>query len=726
VNFSASGVDPIQVAGLQISHDMLGMLGIAPIAGREFTPDDDAARGPAVALISESLWRSTFAGSLTAVGQSIRIDDRPHEIVGVVPDTSDFGVLQILAAAAYGRGFAARGERTRVDVWLPLQADPEALPRSTHPMFMLGRLAPGSTVAAAQGELAGIAADLERTYPENKARSINVEPLAQIVFGKVRPMLFVLLGAVGLVLLVACVNVAGLLVARGAARAREVAVRRALGATQGQLLRQFLAESLVLTLVAAAAGVALAHLGVRALVGLAPADVPRLALVSIDLPILAVTLGVSVVVAMVFGFIPTLQARTIDVQSTLKNDGGMRGATGSGPSRVRGALVVAELALAVMLLVGAGLLIRSFLNLESVETGFDAQGVLKAEYKLPGTRYPVNFRLWPNFQEQHAFTQAVFARAAGLPGVVSAAVAGNHPLDPGYTNSFFVVGRRDEARTWPEISVRRVTPGYFRTVGLPLVRGRLFADQDATDAAPVCLVNEASAARFFAGRDPIGAQIMLYGAARTIVGVVADERFHGLGEAAPIAMYLPLAQAPSADGAGVLMVRTEGDPNALASAVRGVIRERDPSLAVFGVEPLEATVSRSISERRFAMLLLGLFAATALALGAVGIHGVLSYEVSRRRREIGIRMALGAKPDGILRLIVGQGARFTAMSIVLGGLGAFALARFLSALLFGVGAWDPATLVAVAIVMSAAALAATAIPAWRAAHTDPAVALKGE
>jgi predicted permease len=429
---------------------------------------------------------------------------------------------------------------------------------------------------------------------------------------------------------------------------------------------------------------------------------------------------------MVFGFIPTLQARTIDVQSTLKNDGGMRGATGSGPSRVRGALVVAELALAVMLLVGAGLLIRSFLNLESVETGFDAQGVLKAEYKLPGTRYPVNFRLWPNFQEQHAFTQAVFARAAGLPGVVSAAVAGNHPLDPGYTNSFFVVGRRDEARTWPEISVRRVTPGYFRTVGLPLVRGRLFADQDATDAAPVCLVNEASAARFFAGRDPIGAQIMLYGAARTIVGVVADERFHGLGEAAPIAMYLPLAQAPSADGAGVLMVRTEGDPNALASAVRGVIRERDPSLAVFGVEPLEATVSRSISERRFAMLLLGLFAATALALGAVGIHGVLSYEVSRRRREIGIRMALGAKPDGILRLIVGQGARFTAMSIVLGGLGAFALARFLSALLFGVGAWDPATLVAVAIVMSAAALAATAIPAWRAAHTDPAVALKGE
>ena len=288
------------------------------------------------------------------------------------------------------------------------------------------------------------------------------------------------------------------------------------------------------------------------------------------------------------------------------------------------------------------------------------------------------------------------------------------------------MGRREEARTWPEISVRRVTPGYFRTVGLPLVRGRLFSDQDATPAAPVCLVNEASAARFFGDRDPIGAQISLYGAARTIVGIVANERFQGLSEGAPIAMYLPLAQAPSADGAGVLIVRTEGDANALASAVRGVIRERDPSLAVFGVEPLETTVSRSVSERRFAMLLLGLFALMALTLGAIGVHGVLSYEVASRRREIGIRMALGARPDGILKLIVGRSALLTLLAIILGGAGAFALTRFLQALLFGVGVWDPATLVAVVFVMVVVALAATAVPAWRAARTDPAVALRGE
>jgi putative ABC transport system permease protein len=726
VNLSASGVDPVQVAGLSVTFDLLPMLGVKPIVGRGFTPEEDTAKGPAVALISESLWRTMFSGNPSVTSQTIRVDDRPYEIVGVVPDTSDFGVLQILAAAAYGRGFAARGERTRVDVWRPFQADPQALPRSTHPMFMMGRIAPGASAAAAQGELSGIAADLEHAYPENKARSINVEALQDVVFGKVRPMLYVILGAVGLVLLVACVNVANLLLASSAARAQEVAIRRALGATRGQLLRQFLVESMLITLIAAAAGLAFAYAGLRVLVAVGPADVPRLMLVSIDTRILAVTLGLSILVGLTFGLIPTLQARTLDLQRTLKDDGGSRGAAGPGSTRLRGMLVVAELALAVMLLAGAGLLIRSFWNLERVDAGFHAEGVLKAEYKLPGTRYPVNFRVWPNFQEQHAFTAAILERASALPGVISAAVAGNHPLDPGYTNSFFVVGRRDEARTWPEISVRRVTPGYFTTVGLTLVRGRLFSDQDATSAPPVCLVNEASAARFFGDRDPIGAQISLYGAARTIVGIVANERFQGLSEGAPTAMYLPLAQAPSADGAGVLIARTDGDPDALASAVRGVIRERDPSLAVFGVEPLETTVSRSVSERRFAMLLLALFAVMALALGAIGVHGVLSYEVARRRREIGIRMALGARPDGILKLVVGRSAMLTALAIVLGSVGAFALTRFLRAMLFGVGVWDPATLAAVVVVMVIVALTATAMPAWKAARTDPAMALRGE
>ena len=417
------------------------------------------------------------------------------------------------------------------------------------------------------------------------------------------------------------------------------------------------------------------------LVALAPAGVPRLALVSIDLPILAATLGVSLLVGLVFGLIPTLQGRGIDLHSTLA-DSGTRGTAGPGRARLRGALVVVELSLAVMLLTGAGLLVRSFWNLQEVDAGFEARSVLKAEYKLPGTRYPANFSVWPNFAEQHAFTAAILLRAAALPGVASAAVAGNHPLDPGYTNSFFVVGRRDEARAWPEISVRRVTAGYFRTVGLALGSGRLLAEADTTDATPVCVVNEAAAGRFFPGRNPIGAEIRIFGAARRIVGVVADEKFHGLSEASP--------------------------------------------LAVFGVEPLATTVSRSVAERRFAMRLLGLFAAMALALGAVGIHGVLSYEVLSRRREIGIRMALGARPDGILGVFVRQSAASTALALVIGAAGAFALTRFLATLLYGVGATDSATLATVALLMTGVALAATAAPAWRAARTDPAAALRGE
>jgi predicted permease len=492
------------------------------------------------------------------------------------------------------------------------------------------------------------------------------------------------------------------------------------------LLRQFLVESALLTLAAAATGISLAYVGLEALIALAPADVPRLGLVSIDRTILGVTLAVSALCGLAFGLIPALQARHIDMQSTLKDDGASRGTAGPGRARLRAVLVVAELAFAVMLLTGAGLLIRSFWNLQQVDAGFRAGGVLKAQYKLPPARYPASLREWPNFKEQHAFTHAVLERSSALPGVSSAAIAGNHPLDPGFTNSFFIVGRRDEARGWPEISVRRVTAGYFQTVGLTLSSGRLLSDRDGTSSPAVSVINRAAADRFFAGRDPLGAEIQLYGSPRTIVGVVANEKFQGLSREAPLAVYLPLTQAPSVDGAGVLLVRTGGDPNALAAAVRGALRERDPGLAIFGVEPLAATVSRSVSQRRFAMLLLGLFAGTSLLLGAVGIHGVLSYDVARRRREIGIRMALGARRTGILRLIAGQSAVLTAVALLVGAGGAFALTRFLGALLFGVGPYDPVTLAAVAALMAIVAMAATTLPAWRAARTDPAAALRAE
>jgi len=724
VNLTPPSGDPVRLAALSVTREFLPLLGIAPVLGRSFTEDEDRARGPAVALISESLWERMFGRDPAAIGKTVRLDERPYSIVGVIPDAADFGVLQVLTAAAYSRGFADRSDRARVDVWTPLQADPQSLPRDTHPIFVLGRLAPGMTPASVQQEMSAIATDLEKTYPSNDGRGVFVEPLASVVFDPVRPALLLLLGTVALVALVACVNVANLLLARGAARLREVAVRTALGAGDGRIARQFFVESLVLTLAAAAAGVALAYAGTGALVAIAPGDVPRLSSVAIDVRVLAATLGLSALVALLFGTVPTLQARRVDLLSALKSESGASAGSRRGRGRLRAALVVAELALAVVLVTGAGLLIKSFWHVQEVDPGFRAAGVLKAEYQLPPSRYPVDFKVWPDFKEMHAFTDSLLARASALPGVASAAIAGNHPLDPGFTNSFVVVGREAEAKTWPEISVRRVTPGYFRTVGLPLRRGRLLGDTDRTTAQPVLIVNEAAAGRFFPGRDPIGSRIAFWGAARTIVGVVANEKFHGVAEADPIAVYVPLAQAPSANGAGVLLVRTNGDPAAVAPAVRAAIRDTDPALAIFGVEPFDATLSRSLSQRRFTMLLVGLFAALALALAAIGVHGVLSYTVAARTREIGIRVALGARPGRVVRLVVSQGLALALGGLAIGLVGSFALSRALESLLFGVTPTDPVTYLAVGGFLVLVACGASLVPARRAARVDPLVALR--
>ena len=725
VNLTPERGDPVRLPMLSVTADALPMLGLQPLVGRTFTPDEDRAGGPAVVLISEALWERSFGRRESAVGATLRLDDRPNVIVGVMPAGSDFGVLQILSSAAYSRGFADRGMKTDVDIWAPLQGDVQQLPRSTHPLFVLGRLAPGATVAAAESEVAGIAVDLEHAYPENAARGVHVEPLETVVFGPVRPALLILLGAVGLVLLVACVNVANLLVARASSHAQEAAVRSALGATPARIARQALAETLLLTLTAAVGGIGLAYVGVRLLVAIAPPDVPRLSLAAINVPVLATTLGVAVVVAVAFGLLPTFASRRINLQSSL-TDGSGRTSAGPGRARLRNVLVVAELALAVVLVCGAALLIRSFWTLQRVNPGFQTDAVLKAEYQLPAARYPVDFRVWPDFKEQHAFNAALLARASVLPGVLSAAIAGNHPLDPGFTNSFTVVGREAESRSWPEISIRRVSPSYFSTVSLALVRGRVFRDSDNTTAAPVALINVAAARRFFPDREAVGARIRFWGASRMIVGVVADEKFHGLTEAPPLAAYTPLAQTPSANGAGVLLVRTSGDPATFGTAVTAAVHDVDRGLAVFGVEPIQVTLSRSIGQRRFTMLLLGLFAAVALLLAAIGIHGVLSYGVSQRRREIGIRMALGARASDLVGLVMREGLGLAGAGLTLGLAGAFGLTRFLGSQLFGVAPTDLATFAAVTTLLAVVALAATIAPAHRAASVDPLVTLRSE
>ena len=725
VNLTPEHGDPLRLPVLNVSFDALPMLGIQPIAGRTFTADEDRPGGPAVVVISDSLWDRAFQRRDSAIGSTLRLDDRAYTIVGIMPAGADLGVLQVLSAAAYSRGFADRGMKTEVDIWTPMQADAEQLPRSTHPLFVIGRLAPGANVSAAHNELTSIAADLELAFPENAARGAHVESLDAVIFGPIRPALFILLGAVGLVLLVACANVGNLLLARASARAQEAAVRCALGATQTRLLRQALAETLLIAASAAIVGIGLAVAGVRGLVAIAPPDVPRLTMAAVNLRVLAATLGLSLLIAVAFSLLPTLQARRLNLQSSLA-DGGGRGSAGAGRRRIRSALVIAELAFAVVLACGAAVLIRSFWTLQQVNPGFEAEGVLKAEYQLPASRYPVNFRVWPDFKEQHVFTRELLARASALPGVRSAAIAGNHPLDPGYTNSFTIVGRESEARSWPEISIRRVTAGYFATVGLQLVNGRLLLDSDTTTSAPVALINAAAISRFFPDRSPLGARIRFWGAARTIVGIVGDEKFHGVAESSPIAVYTPLSQTPSANGAGVLLLRTAGDPALLAIAATAAIHDIDPGLAVFAVEPLDVTMSRSLGQRRFTMLLLGLLAGVALVLASIGVHGVLSHAVAERRREIGIRMALGARSRDLVSLVVGNGLALTAIGLTLGLAGAAALTRFLRAQLFAITPTDPTSFAAVAGLLGLVALVATAGPARRATSVDPIVPLRNE
>jgi len=352
--------------------------------------------------------------------------------------------------------------------------------------------------------------------------------------------------------------------------------------------------------------------------------------------------------------------------------------------------------------------------------------VLKAEMQLPPSRYPVDFERWPDFAEMHTFTSVLLSRASALPGVEVAALAGNHPLDPGFTNSFSVVGREAEAGSWPEISVRRVSPDYFRAVRLQLVRGRLLEAGDVTAGEPVLLVNQAAAERFFPGRDPLGGQISMWGAHRRIVGVVGNERFHGPAAAAPLAVYLPLAQAPSANGAQVLLLRTRGDPSALAPAVRGLIAQLDPQLAVFGVEPLERTLARSVSQRRFVMLLLVLFAGLALVLAAIGVYGLLAYGVAQRTREFGIRLALGAQPRSLRRQVVGQGLLLAGAGVLFGIAGAVVLARVLESMLFGVQPTDTGSFAFVAAFLLVVSLGASYLPARAATRVDPMIALRTE
>ena len=652
----------------------------------------------------------------------MQIEDQPYEVIGVLPQAAAFGVRQVMEAADYSGTFAGTSRRS-VDIWTPLTNDPQVLPRQTHPIFMLGRLTPTATLDEAQVEMTALASDLETQYPENRSRGVNLEPLSDVVLGASRPALLLLLGAVGLVLLVACVNVVNLLLARSSARGQEIAVRSALGAGGMRLARQFFVESAVLTLIAAALGVGLAFAGLNVLMAMAPPDLPRLDLIALDTRVLGVTLAVSAMVAIVFGMAPTLKTLRLDLRGALMaSERGLAG--GRSTTLHRSALVVAEITFAVILVSGAGLILRSFWTLQSTDPGYQTAGVLKAEFTLPTSRYPRDFSVWPDWPTHSSFLESVTESLRSTPGVEAACVAGVNPLDRGFANSWQVIGREAEARDWPELPVRVISPGYLDTIGLRLVDGRDLLPADHAQAERAALVNQATVDQFFPDGAPIGEAIRMWGQAWRIVGVVGNERFHGLDTTPPAAVYFSFLQAPP--NGGSVLVRTTGDPMTMVPAVREAVAGHDGQLAVFNVEPLQVTLADSLGRRRFTMLLLGLFGAVALILMVVGIHGVLSYAVAQQMPELGIMMALGADRRRIVGTVVRRGLRLAVPGIVLGVGGAFVASRVMSSLLFQTGARDVLTIVVVVALVLFATLIATLLPARRATGADPLSALRAE
>ena len=712
--------DPMRVAALAVTPEIPELLGVRTIAGRAMSADDDQLQAPATALISERLWRTAY-GARDIVGQTIRINDRVRTVIGVVPTSADFGIVQILTMADYS---AVWGDpQVQVDVWIPLQGDSKRLPRYTHPILLAGRLTPGVVVSAAQDELAAIAADLEEDFrTDNDKRGVSIQTVRDVVFRPVEPPLLLLMAAVGLILLMACANVANLLLTRSTRRLREVAVRAALGAETTRLVRQFVAENIVLATSAVGVAFVLAFVVLRTLITIAPADIPRIAAIGIDVRSLLVGVGCAGVIALLFSLVPVAQARWTALPALLKSEERVTG--GVDARRFRSVLVIAEVALAVVLVTGAGLLIKSFWHLRTTDPGFQVARTLKVQLQLPQSRYPIESNPMPTSSAIERFNLELLQRVASLPGVQRTAIAANHPLDRGFASSFIVVGRESEAANLPEISIRRVSPEYFAALGVSLVRGRFLEERDRLASSRGVVINRAVMDRFFPNDDPLGHEIRFWGTPWTIVGVVGSERFQGIANDPPIAVYLPLDVVAAATES--LLVRTAGDLSTLASTVRAMIRELDPAMVVYGVEPLEKTLAESLVEQRFLMTLLAALAALALVLAAVGIHGVLTCNVAQQRREIGVRMALGADGRRVLRGVVAEGARLTGVGLIVGFAAAIAMGRFLAGLLFGVTPTDIPTLVTVIAVLGAVAAVSIWLPARGAVRVDPLVAFRQE
>ena len=710
-NLASGSGEPQRVLGVQASGHVFDLLGSRPAFGRTFAPGEDALGGPCVTVLSYGLWRELWGGDPAAVGRDLRLDGAPCRVIGVMP-----------------KGFVF--PLSDVRLWTPLRLDPTSPTwgRASHPYSAVARLRRGGSLAEAEAELEGLYARWSADFPEHYAGGhyVVLRSLHDDIVGDVRPALLVLLAAVGFVLLMMCVNLATLLLSRAESRRREVAVRAALGAGRGRIVRQLLTESLVLALAGGALGVLLTVWLLHALIGLYPDGLPRADEIAVDGVVLLFTCGVSVLTGVAFGLLPAFQGSGLRLQEALKAEG--RSSMGHRTStRIRRALVVAEVALSLMLVVGAMLLVRSYVELRRLNLGFEPAGVLTFGVEPTQAGYPDPGQVRQFFAELHA-------RLAALRGVESVGEISNLPLvSAGPADNFIIEGRPLPEGDQPGWNARYliVGPGAFETLRMRLRRGRLLEEGDVAGRQLVAVINETAARSYWPNEDAVGRRIR-YGEDGpwiTIVGVVADVRSLSLAEAAPPAIYVAHAQAarPTYPGRFMTVVlRARGDPQVLVPAARAAVAELDPTLPLADVRSMQQIVDLAAGGPRFTMTLMMAFAALGLLLGALGIYGVLAYAVQRRLQEIGVRVALGASSRDVLRLVVGQGMALAACGVVVGSVAAFGLTRFLSSLLFGVGATDPLSFATVALVLLTVSFAASWLPARRAVAVDPMTALRAQ
>jgi len=716
------GGPPEHLSGKMVSTDFFRVLGINPVLGRDFDPQADRLGAAPVVLIGGGLWSRRFGSSPAVLGSQVRLSGRSYTIVGIVPASFQF--------------------EGKADVYTLTEQWDDILVRSRemHPgMYVVGRLKPGVTQSQAQSEMTAIAARLAEAYPKaNSKHGINVVPLAGVIVGNVRPTLLVLLGAVGFVLLIACANVANLLLARSTGRQKEIAIRSAIGAGRGRVVRQLLTESVVLALAGGIAGLAVARWGTQAVLAAVPGGLPRMENIGVDGWVLAFTLGVSLLTGIIFGLVPALQVSVADLHETLKE--GSRGSS-AGSRRVRNLLVVSEVAASLVLLAGAGLMLRTVWSLGAVNPGFGPNHVLTFSVGLSPANISSSDRILRTLEQ-------TVDRIQNVPGVKGAGVSALIPLS-GNDNEmpFYVKGRPRPTSQgdmlWALLYV--TSPGYLKAMEIPLLRGRYFGKQDMHRGSHVIVIDDVMARTVFPNEDPLGKSIVVadlsgdlgpeLSVPMEIVGIAGHVSHWGLDSDSTARVrseiYLPFSQVPDqfmkGTAAGsVFVVRTGADPLSTLPAVRGAVLEAGNDQPVYGVQTMDQIVSASIADRRFSMLLLGIFAGLALLLAAVGIYGVISYTVAQRTREIGIRMALGAGQADVLKVVVAQGMLPVLTGLAIGLAASFGLTRLMAGMLYGVHAGDPVTFIGVALVLAAVALIATLVPARRATRVAPMVALRYE